>query len=277
MKNKSPLWNVSTDNLHLYLAWGCPFCHRVTAALATTGLADRVTITWMKNIKNESGWEIEPMDDTLFNASTLAEVYKQVLPHGETGFSVPLLVDKNLKSFVSSNSIDIVRFISSGFNGRYFVNENLAPQNLQKKIDSLNSWIHEKVNRAVYIVGFSTEQKEYEKRVRELFSALDTLEDRLRNQSYLFGDSITESDLFLYATLERFDSIYFMLFKCTSRRIADYEVLSSYMNRLRSNEKLRATYDDQLTRVHYFLSTMHVRGEERELNPSKLIPISYLT
>ena len=277
MENKSSLANVATDDLHLYLAWGCPFCHRVTAALATTSLTDKVSITWMKNIKGEPGWEIEPTDDPLFNASSLAEVYKQLLPNEQTRFSVPLLVDKNLKSFMSSSSVDIVRLISSGFNGRYPVNENLAPEYLQKEIDSLNSWIHERVNRAVYLVGFSTDQQEYEEKVVSLFAALDTLEERLSKQPYLFGNSITESDLFLLATLERFDSIYFILFKCTLKRISDYEVLSNYMNRLTSNETLSKTYNDRLAREHYFLSTMHVRGEVRELNPSKLIPITSQT
>ncbi len=35
--------------LHLYLAWGCPSCHRVLATLALTGLEDHVTYTWMRN------------------------------------------------------------------------------------------------------------------------------------------------------------------------------------------------------------------------------------
>ena len=79
--------------LHLYLAWGCPFCHRVLATLALTGLKDQVTYTWMRNVKNVAGWEIEPGNDPLFGATFLREIYEQLEPGAGHTPSVPLLVD----------------------------------------------------------------------------------------------------------------------------------------------------------------------------------------
>ena len=86
--------------LHLYVAWGCPFCHRVLATLALTGLKDRVTYTWMRNVKNEAGWEIEAGEDPLVGAASLRDVYEQLEPHGEHRPSVPLLVDLSSKTLL---------------------------------------------------------------------------------------------------------------------------------------------------------------------------------
>ncbi len=71
------------SRLHLYLAWGCPFCHRVMAALALTGLTKHVTITWMRNIKGPAGWEIAPGDDPLFAETSLKRVYERLEPNSD--------------------------------------------------------------------------------------------------------------------------------------------------------------------------------------------------
>ena len=54
---------ITESRLHLYLARACPFCHRVSATLALTGLDRHVSVTWMANVKGEAGWEIAPGDD----------------------------------------------------------------------------------------------------------------------------------------------------------------------------------------------------------------------
>ena len=47
-----------------------------------------------------------------------------------------------------------------------------------------------------------------------LFGRLDWLTDRLRDQRYLVGDTITEADVRLFTTLARFDAVYHGHFKC---------------------------------------------------------------
>ena len=265
--------NISENaKLHLYLAWGCPFCHRILAALVVTGLLDKVTITWTKNIKGPKGWEIEPSQDPLFSAQTLKAVYQRLQPASETRYSVPLMVDLQNKSFVSNDSPEIVRFISTGFEGLHRVERIIAPMSLREQIDAKNQWLHDEVNRAVYLVGFATDPSDYETKRARLFKSLQRLNKHLQDHDFLIGDRLTESDLFLFATLERFDAIYYWLFKCNLNRLEDYTYLSDYLKRLREIDGLVDTYNAELTVEHYYLSTMHVRGEVRELNPSKTIP-----
>jgi putative glutathione S-transferase len=277
MSNSIKLIPITTETqLHLYLAWGCPFCHRVLAALAVSGLQEKLSITWTKNIKADAGWEFNRLEEPLFNAKSLQSLYQQLEPEKKQRYSVPLLVDKKSLTILSNESSEIVRFISFGFNNRYRTDKELVPVEHLQMIDKKNQWLHERVNRAVYLIGFATEQSDYEKKLAGLFDALDEIESYLSEHSYLVGGQLTESDLFLLATLERFDTIYFWLFRCNLRRIADYPFLSEYHKRIKNIGSLDSTYQEQLTVEHYFLSTMHVRGEIRDLNPSKKIPARYI-
>lgn len=267
-----PRPSVETQ-LHLYLAWGCPFCHRVLAALELSGLSEYVSTTWLRNIKGTTGWEIDPEDDPLFGELSLNGVYQQLEPDMQHIPSVPLLVDLSSKTLLSTSSSQMTRFFSQGMNGAYEVKYDLCPRDLTEEIDSMNAWLLTRINRAVYQVGFATDQADYEAKVKKLFQSLDTLEARLSESSYLLGNKPTESDLYLLSTLVRFDSVYYPLFRCSVRRITDYVALPDYLARLQSFNGIAGTYDHELIREHYFCSTMHVNGEVRDLNPSRLIPM----
>lgn len=262
---------------HMYVARGCPFCHRVLATLALTGLKDQVTYTWMRNVKSEAGWEIEPGKDPLFGANFLREVYEQLEPGAGRRKSVPLLVDLSSKTLLSISSAEMTRYFARGMNGAHSVPRELSPVDLVEQIDAMNAWLHSHVNRAVYTVAFATEQADYEEKVGNLFRSLDELESRLTTQSYLLGNTLTESDLYLLATLERFDSVYYPLFKCGYRRIADYPVLSNYHERLAAIDGVAETYSHACTKEHYYRSVMHVDGQVRDLNPSRLVPVDPFT
>jgi len=264
------------SRLHLYAARGCPFCHRVLLALALTDLEGRVGVTWMRNVKGEAGWEIVPGDDPLFGETTLKGVYERLEPGVDQRPSVPLLVDASSNTLLSSSSAAMTRFVARGLNGACPVDRDLAPAGLVERIDRMNEWLHDNVNRQVYKVGFSNTQSEYEERVAGLFRSLDELEARLSARPYVLGGALTESDLYLLATLVRFDSVYHPLFKCSYRRIAEYPALSAYLERLQAMDGVAATYDHRLTKEHYFRSVMHVAGEVRDLNPSRLVPVDPL-
>lgn len=260
------------SQLHLYLAWGCPFCHRVTAALAVTGLSDKFTLTWMENVKPKSGWQISPDADPLFGATSLDEVYDLLGAKPEQPRSVPLLVERDSKTLLSTESMQIVRLISKGINGLYLTLQDLVPDHLVDKIDHTNQWLHINLNRAVYLVGFAEQEADYQLKRTHVFNTLDRLDAQLQQSQFLLGDWLTESDLFLYATLLRFDDIYYTLFRCNLKRLSSYANLTVYKEKLGQLFGLNQTYQAQLTVEHYYLSTMHVNGQVRELNPSKTLP-----
>ena len=52
--------------------------------------------------------------------------------------------------------------------------------------------------------------------------AFDELETCLSHQRWLVGGRLTEVDLRLFPTLVRLDTVYYVLFKCNLRRLAEY-------------------------------------------------------
>ena len=83
----------------------------------------------------------------------------------------------------------------------------LYPNNLHKKIDELNEYIYFNINNGVYRTGFAASQKAYEEGVKKIFSALEKIDNLLKNNKYLFGDNPLETDWRLFTTLIRFDEI----------------------------------------------------------------------
>lgn len=69
------------------------------------------------------------------------------------------------------------------------------------------------INNGVYRAGFSSKQEPYDRAVREVFAALDRVEEILSRQRYLAGSQLTLADVRLYTTLARFDPVYVGTFK----------------------------------------------------------------
>ena len=116
-------------------------------------------------------------------------------------------------------------------------NINTIKKSAQKKIDEINDFTYHNINNGVYKVGFATKQSVYEEELDKLFTALDQIEEMLKQNSYLLGDEILECDLRLFPTLLRFDPVYVGHFKCNKKRIIDYPNISRYLQSIKSNSK----------------------------------------
>lgn len=110
---------------------------------------------------------------------------------------------------------------------------DLLPESLRADIDSSNDWIYNDINNGVYKSGFATTQEAYEKAVTTLFAALDKVEAHLSGKKYMYGDSVTESDIRLYTTIVRFDAVYVQHFKTNLRDIrSGYPALHKWLRHL---------------------------------------------
>ena len=74
----------------------------------------------------------------------------------------------------------------------------------------------------------------------------------LGRQRYLVGDRFTEADLRLFPTLVRFDAVYYVLFKCNLRRLADYHNLSNYTRDIYQMPGVAATVDFRKIKLGYY-------------------------
>src|SRR2546428_1969308 len=135
------------------------------------------------------------------------------------------------------------------------------PEELRPAIDALNQRIYEGLNNGVYRTGFAMSQAAYDETVTEVFQCLDELEERLKDQPYLVGKRITETDWRAFVTLIRFDLVYHGLFKCNLRRLIDYPHLSAYLKRLYDVPGVADTVDfHHIKRTYYSIPRVNPYG-----------------
>ncbi len=171
----------------------------------------------------EEGWVFnETWPDHLNGKERLYEIYLMADPTYSGRVSVPVLWDKERQTIVSNESSEIIRMLNSAFDAFGDASLDFYPEANRLEIDALNAVIYENVNNGVYKAGFAQNQEAYEEAFRALFNTLDELDQRLDGQRFLMGDPLTEADWRLFTTLIRFDAVYYVLFKCNRRRIADY-------------------------------------------------------
>ena len=121
------------------------------------------------------------------------------------------------------------------------------------------------VNNGVYRCGFAGSQEAYDAAYARLWAALDWLEDRLADQRYLVGGSITEADVRLFTTLARFDAVYHGHFKCNRNKLSEMPHLWAYARDLFQTPGFGDTIDFVQIKQHYYI--VH-----EDINPTGIVP-----
>ena len=217
----------------------------------------------------DKGWTFQSGDgvvpDSVNNAEYMYQVYTAAMSDYSGRVTVPVLWDKQTSTIVSNESPEIIRMFNSAFDNIGASAGDYYPQALRSEIDQLNERIYESVNNGVYKCGFATTQEAYNEAIVPLFDTLDWLDQRLSDQRYLTGSTITEADWRLFTTLVRFDPVYVGHFKCNVRRIADYPNLSGYVRDLYQQPGVAGTVNMQHIKDHYYAS-------HESVNPSRIVP-----
>jgi glutathionyl-hydroquinone reductase len=240
---------------HLYVARACPWAHRTIIGRRLMGLEDAISISFVDPIRDARGWAFTDPDrytDPINGFHFLSEAYLATDPGFSERVTVPVLWDKQRATIVNNESADILRMLSTVFAplGEHPV--ELFPRALAAEIDALNAHIYNYVNNGVYKAGFSTRQSIYEDAVTQLFAVLDELDQRLSDRRFLFGPEPLETDWRLFTTLVRFDAVYQIHFKCSVRKVAEYENLWPYLRDLYQWPGVAATVSFDEIRRHYY-------------------------
>ncbi|ACK69409.1 Glutathione S-transferase domain protein [Gloeothece citriformis PCC 7424] len=248
----------------LYVGLGCPWAHRTLVARAIKGLEEVISVAIVYPDGDAGIWALQQEE---FGCNSLPELYNLAQPGYKGRSTVPVLWDLKTNTIVNNESADIIIILNSQFNQwATHPNFDLYPENLKEEIDQWNEKIYHTVNNGVYRCGFAQTQQAYEKACNELFNTLDEIEQVLETKRYLCGNQITLADVRLFTTLFRFDIVYYGLFKCNRRRIADYENLGGYLRDLYQLPGVANTCNlDQIKQDYY--------GNLFPLNPGGIIPL----
>ncbi|MEM9999416.1 MAG: glutathione S-transferase family protein, partial [Pseudomonadota bacterium] len=251
-------YKAESGRYHLYVSLACPWAHRTLIFRKLKGLEPHIDISIVHHFMGENGWTFKTegpaTGDKLFGSEFMHEVYTRAISDYTGRVTVPVLWDKKTNTAVSNESSEIIRMFNSAFNGLTGDTQEFYPEHLRAEIDAVNERIYHTVNNGVYKSGFATSTEAYEEAVTALFDSLDWLEERLSDQRYLMGDSLTEADWRLFTTLVRFDPVYVGHFKCNIRRISDYPNLWGYTRELYQMPGIAETFDIDYTKRHYYAS-----------------------
>ena len=260
---------LEAGRYHLYVARACPWAHRTIIGRKLMGLEDAIGISFLDPIRDERGWAFTggAYQDQLNGFSYLAEAYQATDPSYDARITVPVLWDRREGVIVNNESADILRMLSTVFAPLAEHPLELCPEPLRDQIDALNGHIYDTVNNGVYKAGFCTSQQVYEREVTALFATLDELDARLRDRRFLLGPDPVETDIRLFTTLVRFDAVYQIHFKCSLRKLVEYEHLWPYARDLYQWRGIGETVSLDEIRAHYYRT-------HPQLNPSGIVPLA---
>lgn len=262
-------FKAESGRYHLYVSYACPWAHRTIIFRQLKGLTDHISMSTVHPHMLSRGWEFIPTHplfrDPFNYCRCLYEIYLLADPFYNGRVTVPVLWDKVQRTIVSNESSEIIRMFNSAFNGITGNTTDYYPDALRADIDKINHYVYENINNGVYRAGFATKQKPYDDAFEALFEALDTIEKRLENQSYLVGNTVTEADWRLFTTLIRFDSVYYSHFKCNLRELRDYKNLYRFLHELYDIPGIAETVNFEHIKQHYYYSQI-------KINPTRIVP-----
>jgi glutathionyl-hydroquinone reductase len=262
-------FKAEAGRYHLYVSLACPWAHRTLIMRELKGLNDAISISIVDPVMSDKGWIFTEapgaIPDWVNHAQYLQEIYLKADPKYTGRVTVPVLWDKQTQTIVNNESLEIIRMFDVEFASLATQKLDLYPRSLQRQIDETINAIYLPINAGVYRCGFATEQATYEFAVTELFENLDYWETVLSKQRYLCGHQLTQADICLFTTLYRFDSVYYVHFKCNLRRILDYPNLWNYLKDLYQHPGFKVTCNLDYTKRAYYMSMT-------EINPNRIVP-----
>ena len=263
-------FKAAPKRYHLYVSHACPWAHRTMIFRKLKQLEDIISVSLVSPDMLDQGWffnnENDESGDHLFGYKYLHQVYTRNKKDYTGRVTVPLLWDKQNNCVVSNESSEIIRMFNSAFNHITNDHENFFPKEKQAAIEEINTLVYNNINNGVYRCGFATTQAAYAEAYKDLFSALDKVENILSKQRYLIGATITEADWRLFTTLIRFDAVYHGHFKCNRQRLEDFNHIKNYVRELYQWPGISSTVNFTHIKRHYYYS-------HTTINPTRIVPL----
>ncbi len=257
-------FRAEAGRYHIYLAFSCPWCHRVMLFLKLKKLEDVISTSYAHHAMEEGGWVFRAPDPVL-GVRFVYEVYRKAVPNFTGRCTVPILWDRKTETIVNNESSEIIRMLNREFAAFTEDRTDYYPPELAERIDTVNARIYHHINNGAYRCGFAVRQEPYEEAVRGMFETFDWIESTLSRQPYLLGDRQTEADWRLFPTLVRFDCAYYPLFKCNLRHVYEYPSIWHYTRMLHAVPGIAETVDVQRYKENYYAI--------RAVNPSGVVPL----
>jgi putative glutathione S-transferase len=263
-------WPVEAGRYRLAVARACPWANRAIIARRLLGLEDAISMAVAGPTHDERSWtfDLDPGEvDPVLGIPRLKDAYEAAFPGYPKGITVPAMVDVPTRQVVTNDHPQLLRDLATQWTVHHRDGAPpLYPQAQREEIDEVMQLVYDDVNNGVYRCGFAGKQASYERAYHQLFDRLDWLSERLTDQRYLMGETITLADIGLFTTLARFDAVYHGHFKCNRQKLAEMPVLWAYARDLFQTPGFGDTTDFVHIKSHYY--EVH-----RDINPTGIVPV----
>ncbi len=262
-------WPVEPGRYRLVAARACPWANRAIIVRRLLGLEPVLSMGLAGPTHDERSWsfDLDPDGrDPVLAIERLAEAYEKAEPGYDGGVTVPAMVDIATGAVVTNDFPQITLDLETEWRAYHRPGApDLYPEKSRDEIDEVAELVLRDVNNGVYKTGSASSQRAYELAYATLFSRLDWLSDRLRQQRFLVGDTITEADVRLFTSLARFDAVYHGHFKCNRSKLSELPVLWAYARDLFQTPGFGDTTDFVQIKRHYYIV-------QNDINPTQIVP-----
>jgi glutathionyl-hydroquinone reductase len=260
---------VEAGRYRLVAARACPWASRAIIVRRLLGLEHVISMGLCGPTHDSRSWsfDLDPGGvDPILGYERLQQAYLARFPDYSRGITVPAMVEVATGELVTNDFAQLTLDFSTEWTDFHRDGApDLYPEPLRDEIDEVMSLVYTDVNDGVYRCGFAGSQASYERAYDRVFARLDWLSDRLTEQRYLVGETITEADVRLFTTLVRFDAVYHGHFKVNQRKLTELPVLWAYARDLYQTPGFGDTVDFVQIKQHYYV--VHT-----DLNPTQIVP-----
>ena len=264
-----PRWPVEPNRYRLVVAWACPWANRAIIVRRLLGLEDVISMGVCGPTHDERSWtfDLDPGGvDPVLGYERIQQAYFARYPDYPRGITVPVMVDETTGEAVTNDFPWITHDFSTEWKEFHRAGApDLWPEEHRDEMETVMKRVFTEINNGVYRCGFAGSQESYDEAYERLWVAMDWLEERLTDQRYLVGDTITEADVRLFTTLARFDAVYHGHFKCNRQKLTEMPALWAYARDLFQTPGFGDTIDFDQIKRHYYV--VH-----EDINPTQIVP-----
>tara|TARA_B100000886_G_scaffold325943_1_gene271993 strand:+ start:172 stop:1116 length:945 start_codon:yes stop_codon:yes gene_type:complete len=260
--NKEYDINNQNGKIYLFVGNSCPWCQRTLLIHKLKNLSKEIKVIFLKADIEHGEWKF---NEAFKGFTRLSNLYKRANKKIIFRATLPILIscvkdEINILSNESSQIIRLLNLIKSNSK-----DSTLRINDCNQKILDL---IHNNINDGVYKCGFARNQSSYEKASKNLFSALNEVENSLQKNKgdWILGEELTYADIYLFPTLIRWELIYSKLFKCTEQELSKFEKIIEWRLKFFKLSNVDKTCHDNEWKKDYYKALF-------PLNPNQLIPV----